>query len=408
MEPQLSEETREILRGLRAFAHSEVFPRHEKAAAVLDDPRRRYDADGRECDDVVEMRRDIRMASARAGYYHMFVPEDLGGGGLGPVAMYAAWEDLHHLCGGRHWLGYETIAHWVTGPSYILSGTSDAVRASVLPGLLSGEKTSCFAMSEPDAGSDVWRLATRATHADGVWRITGVKQWITNGEQADFALVFAVTDPQLAAERRGGISAFLVPTASPGFHVDSVIRLYGQPGGREAIISLEDVAVSEAHVVGTIGAGLDVGLAGISLGRLFNAAKSVGLARWALELAVAYAKDRVTFGRPLIENQAISFGLADSATEILAAHLLGLHCAGLLERGERAVKEASMAKAYSTEMAFRVIDQMMQVHGGMGLTNEMGLAEAWHEVRTVRIADGSAEMMRRLIAHRLAKGDLDL
>jgi len=408
MEPDLPEETREILRGLRAFAHSEVLPRHEKAAAVLDDPQRRYDATGRECEEVIALRREIRTASARAGYYQMFVPEDLDGGGQGPVAMYAAWEDLHHLCGGRHWLGYDSIAHWVTGPSHILSGVSDAVRATILPELLSGEKTSCFAMSEPDAGSDIWRMSTRAVRRDGEWRITGVKQWITNGAGADYALVFAVTDPALATERRGGITAFLLPTISPGFHVDSVLRLYGHPGGREAIISLEDVAVPDSHVVGPMGEGLGVGLSGISLGRLFNAAKSVGLARWALELAVTYAKDRVTFDRPLIENQAISFSLAESATEILAAHLLGLHCATLLERGDRAVKEASMAKAYSTEMAFKVIDRMMQVHGGMGLTNEMGLTEAWHEVRTVCIADGSAEMMRRLIAHRLARGDLDL
>jgi acyl-CoA dehydrogenase len=151
-----------------------------------------------------------------------------------------------------------------------------------------------------------------------------------------------------------------------------------------------------------------LGLSGVGAGRLFNAAKAVGLARWGIELAVDHAAQRVTFGRPLIENQAISFRLAEAATQVRAAHLLGLDCARRQDRGEPTVREAAMAKAFATEAGCRALDTAIQVTGGIGLTSELGLAEAWQELRIVLIADGSAEMMRRIIARRLTKGDVAL
>jgi acyl-CoA dehydrogenase len=397
-----------VLEGLRAFVEAEVFPRHETHGAWLDDPLRRFGPGGRESGQVRELRSEVRRAAAKAGYYQMTVPSSLGGGGLSPIGIYRVWEALHHWCGMRAWLAYDAVAHWVTGPSDLCRHLSPALQDSLLPDLLSGEKTWCFAMSEPDAGTDLWRMSTRATRTGGTWRITGTKQWITNGPDADLAMVFAVTDPERARARSGGLTVFVIDMHAAGAAVDSVIRIFGEPGGREAILSFSDVEVNDAAVLGAVDEGLPLALRGIQNGRLFNAAKAVGLARWAWEQAVDYARQRVTFGVPLIEHQSIAFRLAEAYSDISAARLIGLEAAAKLAGGEPAVKELAAAKYVSTETAGRVIDLAMQVHGGMGLTNELGLAAAWHEVRVVQIADGSAEMMRRIISRRLAQGDVDV
>ena len=399
---ELPAQTRDILAGLRDFLDAEVLARHRDTGGLLSDPRLRFGPDGRHVPEVEAHRRAVRTAAAKAGYYQMCVPEELGGGGEGAVTMYAAWELVNRVCGSRHWLGSETIAHWATGPSAVFARAGERIRARWLPPLLAGELTMCFMMSEPGAGSDVWQMATRARPVEGGWEITGVKQWISNGPHADLALVFAVTDPDRLAKRAGGITAFLVETTAPGFTVDSVIGLYGQVGGEHAIISLDAVRVGPGDVFGEVHEGLSIGLSGIGTGRLYNTAKGVGLARWALGHAYDFARERTTFGRPLLDNQGIAFPLADCATQIHAAHLMGLHAARLLDAGEPALVEVAMAKMFSTEMATRVIDRAMQTLGGMGITTEMGLAKAWQSMRTVQIADGSSEILRRLIARRLA------
>lgn len=396
--------TQAVLDGLSAFAAVEVIARQDAAADLLEKPMTKYEVSGHYSEAVLRLRREVRMASAREGYYQMCVPERLGGGGEGGLTWFAAWEHLFRKLGHRYLLlAHEVISHWATGPSLIYESASDQVKETILPELLSGKISMCFGMSEPEAGSDAWAMKTKARKKGGVWTISGSKQWITNAPYADYCLVFAVTDPEAARSRSGGVSAFLVPTNAPGFHVDSIIKLFGHAGGNEGIITLEDVKVGDEALVGNEGLGMHVGLSGLALGRLYNAAKSVGLARWGLERAVEYARDRSTFGQPIIEHQAISFMLADAAQECLNAHLLGIHAAKLYDAGEDSLVETSMAKVYGTEMGCRVLDTAIQVHGGMGLTNEVGLAEAWQELRTVRIADGSAEMLRRIIGGRIAK-----
>jgi acyl-CoA dehydrogenase len=405
----LPRETVEILDGLTGFLKSEVFAVHDKYADLLDDPRRRFDLQGTHVPEVEDLRRQVRMAAAEAGYYTMLVPESVGGAGEGAVTTYAAWELIYRLSGPRNWLAHEALAHWATGPSFIFDQTTEATRASVLPRVLTGEQTLCFMMSEPDAGSDLWAMSTRAVETpDGSWRIRGVKQWSTNGPYADHGLVFAVTDPDAAARRAGGITAFLVPTDSPGFRLDSVITLYGQIGGNHGILALDDVEVASDQIVGGLGNGMSLGMGGISLGRLYNSAKSVGLSRWALEQGVEYAGVRKAFGVVLMEHQGIAFPLAESAMDIHAAHVLGLDTASRIDEGDLALKETAMTKAFSTQTATRVIDRVIQAHGGMGITSEMYFAEAWQMIRTVQIADGSNEILRRLIASQLAKGDLEL
>jgi acyl-CoA dehydrogenase len=282
------------------------------------------------------------------------------------------------------------------------------IRREIFPQLMSGEKTMCFAMSEPDAGSDLWQMRTTARRRGDRWVINGLKQWMTNGPYADFALVFAVTDSEQLARRRGGISAFLLDASAPGYRVDSVIKMYGHVGSNEAILSFTDVEVSSDWLMGTLDEGLGFGLSGTTVGRLYNAGRSVGLSRWALELALDYTASRRAFGSPVIDYQGVSFPLATCAMEVHAAHLMGLNAARVIDAGQPGTLEAAMAKTYSTEMAGRVIDQAVQALGGMGLTNEVHLTQAWQELRAVRIADGSAELLRRLIVGRLRKGEREL
>ena len=397
-----------LLEGLAAFVEAEVFSRHEAHAKLLDDPRHRYGPDGAYAPEVVELVREVRRASADAGYFNLAVPESLGGAGMGHLAYYAAWERVYHRCGGTRWLAQFAISHWAFGPSAVLERVTERARHDVLPGLTSGETLMCFGMSEPEAGSDAAMMRTRAEPDGEGWRLYGRKIWTTHAPVADWMLALAVTDPVRAEARRGGISAFLVPTDAPGFRIERVIGMWGEPGGPEAEVVLDGVAVEPWQLVGDLDEGLRVGLLGVSLGRVYNAARSVGLGRWAVELAVDHAKRRRTFGRPIADYQGVSFPLATAATEVHAAHLLGLNAARLLDEGHRAVKELSMAKAYAVQAGARAVDRAMQTFGALGFTNELGLADAYHTLRVINVADGTNEILNRTIFQRLADGDLDL
>jgi acyl-CoA dehydrogenase len=261
-------------------------------------------------------------------------------------------------------------------------------------------------MSEPDAGSDAWAMTTRAVRDGDEWVITGTKQWISNSPHADYAFVWAVTDVGMRRDRTGGISCFIVPTSTPGFKVDSVLKLFEHAGGNEAIVSFSDVRISDDHLVGELHRGFALALRGVSNGRIYNAGHCIGMARWALEQATEYCKLRKTFGKTISEYQGVTFQLSECAIEIYGAKTMSMDCAGRFDRGELPLKELDIVKAYSTEMCFRVFDRCMQVCGGMGLTNEMRLVAGWHFARMVRIADGTGEIMRRNIATRLLKGDL--
>jgi acyl-CoA dehydrogenase len=392
----------DILDGLRAFLDAEVVPRHRERNDELVDRADLYDHDGRYRREVLDLIREVRELSAKAGYYAMFVPGDEAESGLGFEALYRVWQAVFHHCGTEYWLGHHAVAHWARGPSRLLEHASDAVKQHLLPELLSGRLTTCFAMSEPDAGSDAWRMRTRAVaDARGGWLLNGTKQWITNAPYAAYAIVFAVTDEAAAATRKGGVTAFLVPTDARGFGIDRVIRFFGHHGGDEAIISFSDVHVPEDHLIGAPGEGFRLAMQGVSTGRLYNSARAVGLAQWSLDRAADYASQRHTFGRPIIDNQGIAFPLADRAAEVHAAQLMGLNCARLLDSGVEARTELAMTKLFSTESAVRAIDTAMQTHGAMGFTNEVGLGEAWHQARRICVADGASEILRRQIARAL-------
>lgn len=404
----LPEEVEAVVEGVEAFARAEVIPRWEAHHDLLDDVRRRYDESGRYVDEVVDIIREIRMASAAAGYFNLAVPESMGGGGLGHLAYYAAWERIYHLCGGSNWLAQFTISHWAFGPSKVLERISERAKADVLPGMMAGETMMCFGMSEPDAGSDATRIRTKAVPDGDGWRLSGRKIWTTHVPIAEWMIALAITDPERAAARRGGISAFLVPTDAEGFEIDQIIRMWGEPGGPEAESVFDEVRVEPWQLVGDLHEGFAIGMSGVSLGRIYNSARSVGLSRWAIEQSVAYSQQREAFGKTISEYQGVSFPLADCATEIHAAHLLGLNAATLLDAGHRAIKELSMAKAFSVQAGLRVIERAMQTHGAMGFTNELGFAEAYHTIRTINVADGTNEILARTIFQRMLGGDLAL
>jgi acyl-CoA dehydrogenase len=404
----LPEDVVAVRDALLKFVEAEVAPRVARNHALLEDARKLFGEDGSYALPVRALIREVRMASAKAGFYAMCAPTSLGGGGLGHLAYYVAWEAIYRRLGGQAVLTPWVIAHWAFGPSPVLTQVTDEARKRCLADMMAGRTSMCFGLSEPGAGSDASMIRTRATRSGDGWKITGRKLWTTNAPTAEWCIVFAVTDAAKAERKAGGISAFIVPTDAPGFHVESVVKLFGHPGGHEGALVLEDVAVEPWQLVGQLDDGFKVALYGVSLGRVYNSARAVGQGRWALELALDYAKQREAFGSKIADYQGVSFPLAQSASELHAAHLMGLNAAMLLDRGERAVKELSMAKSYAVQAGFRAVDRAMQTHGGMGLTNEVGLVHAWQDLRIVNIADGTNEILAKTIAQRLLAGDVDL
>ena len=390
--------------GLRAFAEAEILPRHEANLDLFEDQRRLYDSDGRFSEELLNLIGEVRRAASKTGYYQMCVPEELGGGGLGHLAYFVGFEELFHTCGPQNWLMLYAVSHWAFGPSRLLEKLTERARDEMLAPMMAGEKSMCFGLSEPGAGSDASRITTRAVPDGDGWRITGRKVWTSNSPVADYCVVFAVTDP----DTRGGISAFLVPTDAPGFEIQRIIKLFGHIGGDEAELTLDDVRVEPWQLVGDLHKGFAAALYGVSLGRIYNSARAVGYGRWALEQALDYAGVRKAFGKTISEFQGVTFPLAESATELHAAHLMALNAATLLDRGDAAVKELSMAKAYAVQVGYKAVDRAMQTHGAMGFTNELGLYHAWHALRIVNVADGTNEILNRTIVQRLMKGDREL
>lgn len=283
---------------LEVFVRREILPRAERHAGLIDDPRRRYAADGRYSDEVYALIREVRMASSAAGFFNMCVPQSIGGAGMGHLAYFVAWQAVYHTCGRHNFLAPYVIGHWAFAASPVLEHVTAVTRERVLPGLLSGERSMCFGLSEPGAGSDASMIKTRAVPAGEGWRITGRKLWTSNSPHADYCILFAVTDPDRAARHQGGISAFLVATDTPGFKLESVVKLYGHPGGDEGALVLENVHVTADQLVGRLHEGFGTALLGVSLGRIYNAARAVALGRWALELAFAMPSSGKPSGMP--------------------------------------------------------------------------------------------------------------
>jgi acyl-CoA dehydrogenase len=416
--PDLRDIVKGSIDGVIGFVETEVAPLEERYRHILADERKLFGADGKLVPEIREAREEIRSKSGKAGYWAMFGPESIGGGGLGARVAIHVQEALYRRYGPGHLLmgwanGFITtplIASFVDGPSQMFTRASEAIRTDVVPSLVAGEKTICFALTEPDAGSDLWNLKCKARKVGDEWVINGTKQWITNAPYADYAAVFAVTDEEMLAEHKGGITGFLVDTRQSGVDTSTILPIMGHVSSDCGSLILEDVRVKEEYILGEVDQGFRISMLGISEGRLGYAAGCLGLAEWALDRCLEYAKERVTFGRPLADRQAIQWMLADSAIDIFTAKYAALQTARLVEEyqsaGKVPIKEVSIVKAYMMEMTQRVCDRAMQVHGAMGLSNEMGLEEAFRIARTWRIPDGTSEVQRRTIARQLLRGDI--
>ncbi|MFS0671158.1 acyl-CoA dehydrogenase family protein [Peribacillus frigoritolerans] len=408
MDFNMPEETQEIINGIKQFINKVVIPLEEENRDLLYNERKYYLEDGRRHPKVEELRRIVRKESAKAGFYTMFGAKELGGGGFGPLTALLVNEAI-----GKHYPHRKLIEHVVipspftNGLTPVLNGLKQELKDKYIEGIGSGEKTLCFGLTEPDAGSDVWGIKTRAVKDGNEWVLNGTKQWISHAHYADYCMLFAVTNPELQAKRKGGITCFFVETKLEGFNVDSVIPVMGSLGGDATIISIDNLRIPEENIIGELDQGFGKAMNGINNGRLGMSGKCIGSAQWALQKAVEYSKIRKTFGKTLSEHQTIQNMLADCALDIYAARNMALNCAWKIENSTKTpTKEISMVKAFCTEMMGRVYDRAIQIHGGMGLSNELGLEEGYRNARLVRIPDGTSEIHRRTIARSLLKGDL--
>jgi len=410
MDFTLDPDTVAIAEAVLRFVEREVLPLQERHHDLLGSERTLFDASGRYVPEVLALRQQVRKRSAELGFYTLFGDEKLGGGGQGAQVMVHVQEALNHRVGPAQPLVQTVVlpSPFTNGLSPVLRHLTPEVLARYRDGIASGDKTLCFGLSEPDAGSDVFGMKTRAVRDGGEWVLTGTKQWITNSPYADYAMVFALTDPEAAARHKGGVTGFFVDTRTPGFTVPRVINTMGHLGGDTGVVVLDGVRVRDEYRLGEVGRGLAVAMDGVNAGRMGMAASCLGLARWALDQAVEYAKVRKTFGVPIADHQAIQFMLADSAMDIYAAKAMIQNCAWRLDSGQASTAQVSMVKAFSTEMLGRVMDRSIQIHGGMGLTNELRLEEGYRFARVMRIPDGTGEIQRRTIARQLLTGQADL
>jgi len=339
--------------------------------------------------------REALREMAELGFLGMLVPDTWGGCDTGYVAYALALEEIAAGDGSTSTI---MSVHNSVGCVPIDRFGSDEQKERFLTPLATGEMIGAFALTEPQAGSDASDLRTRARRDGDHYVISGAKQFITSGSQAGVVLVFAVTDP---AAGKKGISAFLVPTDSPGYQVVRVEHKLGLHASDTCQIQLDEVRVPVAYRLGEEGEGYRIALANLEGGRIGIAAQAVGMARAAFEYARDYARERQAFGKPIVEHQAVAFRLADMATEIAVARQMVLHAAALRDAGRPALTEASMAKLFASEMAERVCSAALQTLGGYGYLNDYPLERLYRDVRICQIYEGTSDIQRLVIARHL-------
>jgi butyryl-CoA dehydrogenase len=328
---------------------------------------------------------------AGLGCWGMAVPEQWGGAGLDYLTLAIALEEIAAGDGATSTI-LSVQNSLVCG--ILMKYGSEAQKERWLKGAAAGDLLGCFCLTEPHTGSDAAAIRTKAMKDGDNWVINGVKQFITSGKNAQIAIVFAVTDP--AASKRG-ISCFLVPTATPGYVVARLEEKLGQHASDTAQILFEDCRIPADCLIGREGEGYRIALSNLEAGRIGIAAQSVGMARAALEAAMRYARERVTFGKPIVEHQAVNFRLADMATQIEAARQLIWHAASLRDANEPCLKEASMAKLFASEMAERVCSNAIQIHGGYGVVADFPVERIYRDVRVCQIYEGTSDIQRLVI-----------
>lgn len=330
------------------------------------------------------------------GALGMCVPEEWGGAGMDYMSLVLTLEEIAAGDGATSTI----VSVQNSLPCGIINkyGT-DAQKEEWLKPLARGEKLGCFCLTEPHTGSDASAITTRADRDGDSFVLNGVKHYITTGKYAQMAIVFAVTDK---AAGKKGISCFLVPTATPGYSVARVERKMGQHASDTCQIVFDNCRVPATALLGKEGEGYKIALSNLEAGRIGIASQAVGMARSAFEAAVRYAKDRQTFGVPIIEHQAVNFRLADMATQLDAARLMVWRAAQLKDAGKPCLKEASMAKMFASEVAEKVCSDAIQIHGGCGYTDESPVERIARDVRVCQIYEGTSDVQKIIIQRALA------
>jgi len=326
------------------------------------------------------------------GMLGVFIPEEYGGAGLDNVSYMLVVEELSVECAST---GVIVSAHSSLGSWPILGTGTEEQKQRFLPRMATGEWLGCFALTEPQAGSDAAGQKTRAVRDGDSYIINGTKNFITNGSEAGIAIVFAMTD---ADKGNHGISAFIVETSTPGFAVTRIEEKMGINGSHSAQLAFSDMRVPRENLLTNEGEGFKVAMKTLDGGRIGIAAQAIGIARASLEASLKYSQERQAFGRPIASNQAIQWKLADMAVEIDAARLLALQAASLKDAGKPYTKQSAMAKLFAAETAMKAATEAVQIHGGYGYTKEFKVERYFRDAKITEIYEGTSEIQRLVIS----------
>ncbi|WP_262695337.1 acyl-CoA dehydrogenase family protein [Kordiimonas aquimaris] len=375
----LTEDQRMVRDMARAFAQDQIAPRAsewEKAGIIPEDFLREMGA---------------------LGLMGMTIPEKWDGAATDYTSYALALMEVAAGDGGLSTL--MSVTNAPVGAAILANGTDEQKERFLKP-LARGEMIGAFCLTEPQAGSDASQLKTKAERTNSGWKINGTKQFITSGKIGGVAIVFAVTDP--SAGKRG-LSAFLVPTDTPGYNVASTEQKLGQKSSDTCQINFDDMEIPTDCLMGNEGDGYKIALSNLETGRIGIAAQAVGMARAAYDYALAYAKERETFGKPIIDHQAVGFRLSDMATELQAAELMVLNAASKRDAGEPCLKEACMAKLFASETAEKICSAAIQVLGGYGYLSEYPVERIYRDVKVCQIYEGTSDIQRIVITREIKK-----
>lgn len=384
MDFKLSDELQMLQSTIRKFVEKECLPLEQHLCNT--DP------------DWVELPEDeyyrISNKLKENGLWALTTPTELGGCGVGPLGMVIAQEEKSKTTIG-------TAHHSPFGgepPGILYNAKGDQIEKYLLP-MVSGGKRSAMANTEPGAGSDAAAIQTTAVKQGDHWVINGTKLFSTLADRADFLFVTAVTDKDKRG--RSGITMFLVDKDTPGLTVNRKVPVIRPQYSTE--LYFDNLTVPDSQILGELGQGFHLFKEWAAYGRIRMAATCLGMAQRALDMSIKHAKQRETFGKPLADRQAIQWMLVDSAVDIKTARLLTYETAWRLEQGENVLEEASMCKLHATEMAFKVVDRAIQIHGGMGLTKELPLERWFRDIRVMRIVEGATEIQKFIIARKMLR-----
>jgi acyl-CoA dehydrogenase len=376
----LTEEQREVRDWVRTFVRKEILPLEPEVLR-----RERAGQPGLERSEL----RELQLKAKESGFWGVLTPEEYGGMNLGGIMAALLEAEL-----GRSFVPFR----FGGAADNILFYANEEQREAYLKPTISGDRISCFAITEPGAGSDARAIRTSARQDGDDWVISGEKTFITGGNEADFTMVFAVTDKEKGAN--GGVTCFLVDREA-GWKSHPIDTM-GEWG--PAALTFDEVRVPSRNILGEVGRGFELAMRWIGQGRYLLPARAIGSCERLLEMGIDYARTRTTFGQPIAERQAIQWMIADSAVEIEALRWLVLHAAWQVEQGMDSRQAQSIAKLYGGVKANEIVDRVLQIHGGMGYTRELPIERWYRELRLLRIYEGTDEIQRRTIARNLLRG----